>query len=381
MTRRRRGRGEGAIRERADRLWEARISLGYGLDGKRVSKSVYGKTKKEVQEKLRELQDNHARGIAVDAGEMTLAAWLGRWLKMIQPTVEQNTYGPYERHVRLHIVPLLGAIRLSKLRRGDIVGFYPALAQQEVSPAMQRKIGTTLTIALNKAVDLDLIPSNPATKVDKPRAPKAEIQVLDVDQIARFQRAAEGDRLHALYVTATDSGARPGELFALLWPDVDFDRGFLSIMKSLEGINGALRVKDVKTAKSRRRIDLSSHTLAILASHRERMLTEGHCSTDRPVFCDTDGGYLRLSKLHKNSFKPILARAGLPAIRLYALRHTCATMLLLADVPAKVVSERLGHSSITLTLDTYSHVLPTMQQRAADVMGLVLSRKPVEKPV
>jgi integrase len=194
MTRRRRGRGEGAIRERADRLWEARISLGYGLDGKRVSKSVYGKTKKEVQEKLRELQDNHARGIAVDAGEMTLAAWLGRWLKMIQPTVEQNTYGPYERHVRLHIVPLLGAIRLSKLRRGDIVGFYPALAQQEVSPAMQRKIGTTLTIALNKAVDLDLIPSNPATKVDKPRAPKAEIQVLDVDQIARFQRAAEGDR-------------------------------------------------------------------------------------------------------------------------------------------------------------------------------------------
>jgi integrase len=203
--------------------------------------------------------------------------------------------------------------------------------------------------------------------------------VLDLEQLAEFQKAAARDRLHALYITATDSGARPGELFALLWSDVDFERGFISIMKSLEEINGALRVKDVKTPKSRRRVDLSRHTLAILSEHRKRMLAEGHYAPDRAVFCDTDGGYLRLSNLHKNSFKPILANAGLPAIRLYDLRHTCATLLLLADVPAKVVSERLGHSSITLTLDTYSHVLPTMQQRAADVMGRLLGRKPETK--
>lgn len=94
-----------------------------------------------------------------------------------------------------------------------------------------------------------------------------------------------------------------------------------------------------------------------------------------PVFCDTEGGYLRQSNLRKNSFKPILERAKLPDLRFYDLRHTCATLLLLADVPAKVVSERLGHSSITLTLDTYSHVLPTIQKRAADLMGRLLGRK------
>jgi integrase len=138
-------------------------------------------------------------------------------------------------------------------------------------------------------------------------------------------------------------------------------------------------LKDVKSANSCRRVDLSRHTLAVLDDHRKRMLADGHNSPERGVFCDTDGGYLHLSNLHKNSFKAILASASLPAIRLDDLGHTCATMLLLADVPAKVVSERLGHSSMTLTLDTYSQVLPTMQQRVADIMGRLLGRKPKTK--
>jgi integrase len=327
-------------------------------------------------DKLGELQNKAGRGIDADAGSLTLAAWLTRWLEMVRPTVEPNTYNPYERHVRLHITPILGGIRLAKLRRGDVVNFYPALGRNGVSPALQRKVGTTLTIALNKAVDLELIPSNPATKVKKPKVDKPEMQVLDPEQVARFRAAAASDRLEALFVSALDSGARPGELFALLWSDVDFERGFISITRSLEDIEGILRVKDVKTGKGRRRIDLSQTTLAVLAEHRKSMLADGHYAPDRPVFCDTAGGYLRISNLRKNSFKPILARAGLPDIRLYDLRHTCATLLLLADTPAKVVSERLGHSSVTLTLDTYSHVLPTMQRRAADIMGRILGRKP-----
>jgi integrase len=150
----------------------------------------------------------------------------------------------------------------------------------------------------------------------------------------------------------------------------------LTITKSLEEISGALRVKATKTAKSRRRIDLSVGTAEALAEHRKAMLAEGHISG--PVFCDTRGGYLQLSNLRKNSFLPILKKAKLPDVRLYDLRHTCATLLLLADVPAKVVSERLGHSSVTLTLDTYSHVLPTMQRRAADLVGQILGRKPTK---
>jgi integrase len=301
---------------------------------------------------------------------------LTRWLELVKPTVEPNTYGPYERHVRLHITPYIGGLKLAKLTKAQVRGWYAALANAGVSAALQRKVGTTLTIALNQAVNDDLLPGNPALKIRKPKAKKAEITPLDPDQVMAFLKAARSDRLFALYLTALDSGARPGELFALLWPDVDLEGRFLTISKSLEEISGILRVKEVKTTKSRRRIDLSADTVAVLAEHRKAMLAEGHIAG--PVFCDTQGGYLRNSNLRKNSFVPILTKGKLPRIRFYDLRHTCATLLLLADVPAKVVSERLGHSSITLTLDTYSHVLPTMQRRAADLMGQILGRKTVE---
>jgi integrase len=285
--------------------------------------------------------------------------------------VEPNTYAPYERHVRLHINPVLGLARLDKLRRGDVANFYAALAGKGVSPAMQRKIGTTLTIALNKAVDFELIPSNPATKVRKPKAKRQEIRPLDREQAAAFLKAVRRDRLFPFYRTALDTGARPGELFALTWADVDFVRGFISITKSLEEMNGELRLKDVKTGeKGRRRIDLSLETLVVLAEHRKRMFAEGHVAG--PVFCDKRGNHLRLSNVHRDSFKPALLAAGLPLMRLYDLRHTCATLLLLADVPAKVVSERLGHNSIQMTLDLYTHVLPTMQRRAAGAIGKLL---------
>jgi integrase len=247
------------------------------------------------------------------------------------------------------------------------------LAAAGVSAALQRKVGTTLTIALNEAVRLDLLQGNAAEKVRKPKAAKPEIQPLDPDQAAALLEEARSDRLFPLYRTALDSGARPGELFALLWPDIDFDRGFMSITKSLEEINGILRVKETKNGKSWRRVDLSAETMSALTEHRKAMLAAGFING--PVFCDTEGGYLRQSNLRKNSFKPILKRSSLPDVRLYDLRHTCATLLLLADNAAKVVSERLGHSSITLTLDTYSHVLPTMQKLAADLMGRLLGGK------
>jgi integrase len=305
---------------------------------------------------------------------MTVAEWLKRWLALVKPTVEPNTYGPYERHARLHLTPHLGGVRLAHLKALHVKGLYAALAEAGVSAALQRKVGTTLTIALNAAVNLDLIPANPAEKVRKPKADKVEVEVLNPGQVQAFLKAAKADRLYPFYLTSLDSGARPGELFALRWPDVDFKGGFLSVTKSLEDINGTLRVKDVKTGKSRRRIDLSPGTLVALATHRKAALAAGRI--DAPVFHDTDGGYLRLSNLRRSSFKPILERAKLPDVKLYALRHTCATLLLLADVPAKVVSERLGHSSVTLTLDTYSHVLPTMQKRAADVLGKLLVEAP-----
>jgi integrase len=275
-------------------------SLGYDGQGKRRRLTVYGSTKAEVRDKLRDKQAGLGQGGDMMAGRITLAQWLARWLEMVKPTVEPNTYAPYERHVRLHILPVLGNVRLCQMKRGDVVNFYPELSRRGVSPTLQRKIGTTQTIALNKAVDLDPLPSNPATKVDKPKSKKRDIRPFDPDQAATFLRAARNDRLFAFYRVALDSGARPGELYALTWPDIDFDRGFISITKSLEEIGGNLRVKEVKTPKSRRRIDLSSETLAILEEHRKAMLAADFIGG--PVFCDTQGGHLRNGNVWRDSF-------------------------------------------------------------------------------
>jgi integrase len=365
MSRKRRGRGEGSVYQRADGLWTTSISLGYDGAGKRLRRVLYGASKAEVLGKLKECSG------AASPAAGTLGTFLHQWLGIIKPTVEPGTYRPYERHVVKHIVPHVGNVKLAALEAIHIEHLYASLQEAGMSAAMIRKVGTTLTIALNKAVERHSCRYNPALSVKKPKAVRREFQVLAPDEVTRFLAAAQTDRLYALYVLALDAGMRPGELFALTWPDVDFDKGHVMVSKSLEEIAGRLRVKDVKTKKGRRRIDLASFTIDALNAHRRRMLAAGHVSG--PVFPNTQGGHLRLTDVRESSFKPILERAKLPAVRLYDLRHTCATLLLLADENPKVVSERLGHSTINLTLDTYTHVLPTMQKRAAQKMNAFLA--------
>lgn len=185
------------------------------------------------------------------------------------------------------------------------------------------------------------------------------------------------DRLYAFYVMALDSGMRVGELLALQWSDINLEGGYVTVRRTLEDRHDRLRVKETKTKKSQRRIPLAPQTLSALHDHRKGMFAEGHASG--PVFCDRLGGFIRISNLRNYSFLKILKRAGLPPIRLYDLRHTSATLLLLADVSPKVISERLGHSTIALTLDVYSHVLPSMGAKAAETMGRILGHKPAFK--
>jgi integrase len=368
--RKRRGRGEGGIREvtlkNGTKIWRAEIRL---PSGKR--KSVYATTKGEALKKMDKLRHDLAIGITGEALELTVADWLNRWLDQVKPTVEPQTYNPYAQHCRTHLIPHVGHVTLAKFKAAHVHQLYTDLSKASVSPALQRKVATTLTIALNAAMRQDIITSNPAAKVAKPKAAKADMTPLDKDQALAFLNAAFADRLYPFYRTALDSGARPGELFALMWDDVLFDQESLSITKTLEDLAGHLRIKETKTARSRRRVTLSPQTLTVLAKHKEAMVQAG--LLNKPVFCDTEGGHLRITNVAKRSFKPLLKSAGLPEIRLYDLRHTCATLLLLADVSPKVVSERLGHASVTITLDTYSHVLPTMQQNAAKALGEMLS--------
>lgn len=368
IRRSRRGRSEGSIYQRKDGLWVGCISLGTHA-GRRTRRTVYGHTKGEAAEKLRQLQSRADAGQLPDADSMTLETWLRRWLALIAKSVEPGTLKPYTRHVELHIAPRIGGHKIQRLKPVDIESFFARLTHDGVSAAMVRKIATTLTVALNHAVRSRLIPSNPTRGVRRPKATKPNIAHYTPEQAAKLVEACRGERMGPLFVLLLDSAARPGEALALAWPDIDFDRSSISITKSLEDSG---RVKATKTKKSVRRIDLTPATMAALHGHRKAMLAEGRDVRRGPVWVTTRGARVLPGDLSREHLAPILERAGLPSITAYGLRHTCATMLLAANVNPKIVSERLGHSSITLTMDTYSHCMPGMQRSATDALAAAL---------
>jgi integrase len=373
MARKRRGRGEGSISERTDGLWEAKVSLGYDGQGKRRRKTLYGKTKAEVQEKLRVLQNSEANGTLAESTKLTVAQYLEIWLNgPAKESVGSTTWPRYEQLVRLRINPFIGGVRLARLTPLHVEQMLGDLRSVGITARGRQMTVNVLSGALKHAARLrpPLIPFNPVTSVAKPRVPRSEIRPYTPVQIGKLFAAASADRLFALYVLAIDTGMREGELFALTWDDIDFEGSGLMVQRALREVKGKVWVEDLKTEKSRRRIEVSSTTVRALRDHRKRQLIEGNAGT--LVFCAAEGGYIRRPNLARRSFHPLLERAKLPRIRFHDLRHTAATLLLLANERTKVVSERLGHASTTTTEATYQHVLPTMQKQAAEKMNLIL---------
>jgi integrase len=219
---------------------------------------------------------------------------------------------------------------------------------------------------------------NPADFVDLPRQARKEMKALSVEEVDRFMTAAAADRWHVLFAFALATGMRPGEYLGLQWKDVDLRAGTVKVQRSLVREGKGWYFSEPKTARSRRTIPLPRTTVAMLADHKRQQAEErlaagaGYANHDL-VFATALGSPLGEQNLASRHFKPLLRAAGLPSdIRLYDLRHTCATMLMEAGENPKVVSERLGHATITLTLDTYSHVLPTMQREAASKLESLL---------
>ncbi len=221
--------------------------------------------------------------------------------------------------------------------------------------------------ALGYAARKEFVVRNVAALVDKPsdvdEEPSEKLNVWNEKEVATFLKKARNDRLEAPYILALTCGFRQGELLGLYRRCVNLKAGTVSIQQTLIEVKGKLTLKDPKTKTSRRLVNLPEVAVHGLRRHFERMMAEGHAGTEW-VFCDSQGGPIQKSHLRRRSFKPLLEKAEVPEIRFHDLRHTAATLLLSLGVHPKVVQERLGHSTIRVTLDTYSHVLPSIQEEA-----------------
>jgi integrase len=380
MARARRGRGEGSITQIGDR-WVVQMSMGFDGDGKRIRKRVYANSKKEAQEELRKLQNQADAGRVPDAGTMTVGDLLTTWLAAMKASWADGTYVSHEQHVRNHIRPPLGSIRLKGLFALHVQNLMKSMEEKEVSAAMRRHVLVTLRAALAYAVKMNYTAVNAAAFVPLPAKPKHKSEGITPDEIATFVEAAAGDRLYAMYLLGIDGGLRQGELLGLNWKDVDLERGTVRVNKSLEEVKGELKIKSPKNKASERTVKLSPMTIEALSEHRKGMLGEGHCTPDTPVFCGSRRGqWLRKSDVYRHSFSPILKRAGLK-FRFHDLRHASASLLLAGGVDLKTVQSRLGHSAAAITLDIYAHAIDRGQQVAADKMQSILTAKPAKPKV
>lgn len=371
-SKRRRGNGEGSIFQRAtDGRWCGTINIGYNEAGKRRRKTVYGETKKAVQDEMTRLQSRKLDCTLADTGRLTVAAFLAKWLEnAAKPTIRETTFVNYKRAVD-SISGTIGGLPLAKLTPAHVQGLYSQLKDDGASAYKQRLIHAVLHRALKQALRWGMVSRNPVDAVEPPRVPHSEIHTLTDEQARLLLTTAKGDRLEALYVLALTTGMRFGELAGLQWADVDLAAGCLSIRHALQEVGGKMKLAEPKTAKSRRKIELSPLAVKALWEHRKNMLAKGW-ATDT-VFRNSDGGFIRRSHFHAYCYKPLLEKAGLPDMRFHDLRHTAATLMLSGGEHPKVVQEMLGHSNISMTMDTYSHVLPTMQRAAVDRLGKLLT--------
>jgi integrase len=373
----RRGNGEGSITRRKDGLYMARYWVETPKGSKR--KTIYGKKRDEVADKLARALAERADGIAYDDENLTVGEYLNSWLKgSVRGSVRQSTFDRYEIAVRVHIKPALGRVKLKKLSPAHVAGFYQDRLAAGSAPASVNKLHVTLRKALDQAVKWHMVPRNVAEAVKAPRPAPPEMRTLSAEETRKLIEVARGDKLGALYMLAVHTGMRQGELLALKWQDVDLENAKLSVRRTLTMSNGRILLGELKTKKSRRTIRLTDAAIQALHEHLARQLEGmerlGDAYRDEGlIFASQVGTPINPTNLRRRSFAALLRRANLPKIRFHDLRHTCATLLLSRNVHPKYVQELLGHANIAITLDTYSHVIPGMGDHAMRAMEDVMS--------
>jgi len=366
----------GSIIERGKNKYLVRIYMGLGPNGKRQyhNKTIHGNKKDAEKYRNKVLREKDTQTF-VEPTRQFYSEYLDTWLETaVKIRVRERTYRDYSEKVRLYIKPFLGDIRLPDLAPEHIQALYNDMLESGKSARTVRLTHTILKNALTQAVKWGKITRNPAELVEQPRQDRKEMKCLTPDQAAKFMEVAIYSPWKAFFSLLLASGMRPGEALGLKWTDIDFEKKRVTVNRSLtRKKGGGYELQEPKTARSRRTIPLPATVIGDLRDHKQEQKV---VKIDGFVFAAENGEPMSDKNLFRRHFKPLLKEAGLPGIRLYDLRHSCATLLLAAGENPKVVSERLGHASITLTLDTYSHVLPDMQEAAAEKLeGLLFNGK------
>ena len=383
---RRRTNKAGQINPRGEDTWIVRIFMGRDGNGKRkyLNKTIKGK-KKDAQDYLSNTQAAISTGTFVEPSPLTVKEYLSKWLQTAaRPRVAERTFDSYSELISRYVTDDLGSHKLSDLRPLHIQKLYADMQERGLSARTVRYLHAVLSSALKEAVRWGMLLRNPAEVVNLPRQVRKEMQAFSPKEAMEFLKAAAQDRWGVLFAFALATGMRPEEYLGLQWKDLDLEKGIVTVQRAIiwRATGGGWYFGEPKTARSRRSIPLLASTLRLIKEHRriqaeERLKAGAGYQHHDLVFTTSEGSPLMPRNLKRRHFRPILKAAKLPDdFRLYDLRHSCATLLLAAGENPKVVSERLGHASITLTLDVYSHVLPTMQQAAAERLeGLLYGEK------
>lgn len=357
-----RGQHEGNIYHRADGRWEGRLRVGY-RNGKRARRSVFGKTRAEAVSKLRAIISAHEQGTLEASARLTVGQFLAQWLaESARPTLRPRTFTTYAQVVRSHIEPGLGRLPLRRLSPHHVQTWLNERSRAGLSPRTCQHARAILRAALARALKWGYVSRNVAALVDSPRVVKHEIKPLTPVQARTLLVTAREHRYGALITVAVALGLRQGEALGLRWQDVNLDDGTLQVRHALQWVTGGgWSLVEPKSERSRRAITLPDIVVSSLRGHRmrqreDRLLAGQRWQENGFVFTSRVGTPLDPWNVIK-AFKRLLTAADLPNIRFHDLRHTAATFLLAQGVDPRTIMETLGHSQISLTLNTYSHVL------------------------
>ena len=338
-----------------------------------------GPRKADAQQLVTELMKRKNDGEYRPPDRVTLGSYLtDRWLPTKRAQLRLSTFDSYRRNIKLHVIPRIGQIPLQRLTPEDLDSLYATLAEERangrrgLAPKTIHSIHQMLHKALADAERKGSVVRNVAALADPPKlssAKKRAMRVWDAEQLRLFLDGIEEHRFHPAYYLAASTGMRRGEVLGLQWRDVDLDARRLSVNQAIISVAYAVQISDVKTGTGRRTIDLDPRTVTVLRSWRKRQLEERLALSETYedyglVFARPEGTPIHPDQFSQ-TFDRIVARSGLPVIRLHDLRHGHASLLLKSGVPVKVVSERLGHATPAFTMTVYQHVLPGMQAEAA----------------